>query len=208
MPTRNHSALKLAGGVYSLTTTLVGWKHVFIKKEYLDFIIESIRFFQDKRNVSTAGYCIMPSHVHWIFKLAEDSDDIAMVLRTMKSFTATQLLKKIGLEAQDKPLPIHSIFSAHRKVRIEMPRALLEYFTTAAQQKQDTDQVHRFWQRNSDIKHIVSGRFLKQKLNYIHNNPVRKKWRLVEDPVDYPYSSCRYYMKGSDWNGLRIQPLY
>ena len=33
-------------------------------------------------------------------------------------------------------------------------------------------------------------------LDYIHHNPVNGKWSLVEDYVDYPYSSARYYETG------------
>jgi hypothetical protein len=37
-----------------------------------------------------------------------------------------------------------------------------------------------------------------QKLEYIHNNPVQGKWKLVEYPEDYKYSSARFYFDGSD----------
>jgi hypothetical protein len=37
---------------------------------------------------------------------------------------------------------------------------------------------------------------LRQKLNYIHRNPVRAE--LVEQPGDYPYSSYRNYEHGDD----------
>jgi hypothetical protein len=30
----------------------------------------------------------------------------------------------------------------------------------------------------------------------MHHNPVSGKWQLVEDFVDYPYSSARYYELG------------
>ena len=37
---------------------------------------------------------------------------------------------------------------------------------------------------------------IEQKLNYIHLNPMRGKWSLVNDPTEYYYSSCRFYEKG------------
>ena len=40
-------------------------------------------------------------------------------------------------------------------------------------------------------KSIFSEQFLREKLNYIHGNPVRAG--LVENPTRYPYSSCRNY---------------
>jgi len=32
-----------------------------------------------------------------------------------------------------------------------------------------------------------------QKLNYIHNKPLKEQWNLVKDPSDYKYSSAKYY---------------
>jgi len=148
----------------------------------------------------------MPSHLHWILKLDEKDNDIVKVLRTMKSYTATQLLKRISGEIQAGALPVHSLFIGNANVTVDSPAVQLEYFSKLAYN--ETDQLHRFWQRNSDVKPIESYQFLGQKLNYVHNNPVREKWALVELPCDYPYSSCRYYEKGVDWNDLRIQSLF
>jgi hypothetical protein len=35
-----------------------------------------------------------------------------------------------------------------------------------------------------------------QKINYIHNNPLQEHWRLAESPVEYPFSSARFYETG------------
>jgi hypothetical protein len=39
-------------------------------------------------------------------------------------------------------------------------------------------------------------KFLQQKIEYIHQNPVAKDWKLVEDRADYPYSTAGYYDYG------------
>jgi hypothetical protein len=39
-------------------------------------------------------------------------------------------------------------------------------------------------------------KFLQQKLEYTHQNPISKGWMLVEDRADYPYSSAGYYDYG------------
>ena len=44
--------------------------------------------------------------------------------------------------------------------------------------------------RNHPIE-LFSNKFIWQRLNYIHNNPVKKG--LVEYPEDYLYSSARNY---------------
>ena len=44
-------------------------------------------------------------------------------------------------------------------------------------------------------KPIYRHDFLFHKINYIHLNPVRGKWRLVAHWEDYEYSSARFYVK-------------
>jgi hypothetical protein len=44
-------------------------------------------------------------------------------------------------------------------------------------------------------KNVYSVEFLRQKVEYLHNNPVAKHWRLADDRADYRYSSARFYDK-------------
>ena len=37
---------------------------------------------------------------------------------------------------------------------------------------------------------------IQQKLDYIHANPVKGKWQLAENFLDYPHSSAGYYERG------------
>ena len=47
-----------------------------------------------------------------------------------------------------------------------------------------------------DCKEVVTEKFIRQKLNYMHKNPVSGKWKLVEDYLEYQYSSTRFYDLG------------
>ncbi len=47
-----------------------------------------------------------------------------------------------------------------------------------------------------DAKPIFSEKFLIQKLNYIHYNPVTGKWNLAKDFVSYQHSSASFYEEG------------
>lgn len=44
-------------------------------------------------------------------------------------------------------------------------------------------------------KNIYSEKFLAQKMEYIHQNPVAKDWELVQDRAEYRYSSACFYDK-------------
>ena len=47
-----------------------------------------------------------------------------------------------------------------------------------------------------DAKAIYSEKFLLQKINYIHRNPVSGKWMLAKDFVSYEHSSASFYEAG------------
>jgi hypothetical protein len=47
-----------------------------------------------------------------------------------------------------------------------------------------------------DAKECYTEEFIFQKLQYIHFNPVSKKWNLVGDFTDYEHSSASFYEKG------------
>jgi hypothetical protein len=59
-------------------------------------------------------------------------------------------------------------------------------------------QRYRVFETSSDVKDCWSPKFLYQKLDYMHNNPVQGKWALVDDPARYPYSSAGFYLLDSE----------
>ena len=69
---------------------------------------------------------------------------------------------------------------------------------------------HRVFEVSSDIKPCYNEKFLLQKLNYIHNNPVAGKWKLSNLPEEYVHSSACFYLlnkqhafvKLTHWKGV------
>ena len=204
MGTRDHSQLKCNGSTYYFTTTVVDWKPVFIKRSAISILLDSILFFQNERQVRTNGYCIMPNHLHWIFTLPENNDDIVAIIHTFKSYPATQVLKRLKEDFNFSQEPIDKIFVGNSKTRQEDTDLLLKTFSYPNHDKRS---FHQFWQKDSDIKAIYTEDFLRRKLEYIHNNPIQPHWAIVEQSEDYPFSSCRYYHTGQDWNGINILSL-
>jgi len=51
-----------------------------------------------------------------------------------------------------------------------------------------------FWQKRYYDFNVHSSAKVSEKLNYMHNNPVKRG--LVADPEDWPWSSCRHYQTG------------
>ncbi len=58
------------------------------------------------------------------------------------------------------------------------------------------DREYQFWQEGSHPQQIYREEMMRQKIGYIHDNPVRKGY--VDEPTHWCYSSARNYagMKG------------
>lgn len=116
------------------------------------------------------AFVVMPSHLHAIIKPLRGTAD--QLVQRFASYTAHQILRCLQQDHKAE---------------------LLSFFQQAAQH--DHDREHRIWQE-ALAKNIYSEAFLFQKMEYIHNNPVNKDWRLVEDRAEYPYSSACFYDYG------------
>jgi putative transposase len=56
--------------------------------------------------------------------------------------------------------------------------------------------------RSSLSIEIYSKEAAKQKVDYIHFNPVSGKWLLAKDDLGYHFSSSRFYERGEDEFGF------
>ena len=67
---------------------------------------------------------------------------------------------------------------------------LLDYFNKAREHLK-RDQQYKIWQNGYHAEIVETNWFIKQKVNYIHNNPVKDK--IVTFQEDYYFSSARNY---------------
>lgn len=155
--------------LYFVTASVIEWKPLFIKDEYAKIPLNSLAWMHEQQQILLFVFVIMPSHLHVILK--PESDAIGDIVQQFGSFTAHEILKK--LREQDQ-------------------KDLLDVFQ---QKKRDQRHKHSIWQ-DIQAKNIYSMKFLRQKIEYIHQNPVAKDWKLANDRADYPYSSAGYYDYG------------
>jgi putative transposase len=155
--------------LYFITASIVEWKHLFGKPEYAKIVLDSLEWMQQQNRILIFAFALMPSHLHIIIK--SEKDTIGETLQQFGSFTAHEVLKR--LQEDNK-------------------KDLLQIFQ---QNKRDIRHKHSIWQ-DIQAKNIYSENFLRQKMEYIHQNPVAKEWKLVEDRADYLYSSVGYYDRG------------
>ncbi len=157
--------------LYFVTATTLGWKHLFTQPSYAGIVLESLDWHRRNNRWSLYAYVLMPNHLHAILKPAAEKT-ISQVLQSFGSFTAHAILKQL------------------QEDRFE---SLLAFFT----QRQDCDphKQHQIWQP-IQAKNIWTEAFLRQKLEYIHNNPAAERWGLVDNRADYDYSSACFYDRG------------
>jgi REP element-mobilizing transposase RayT len=152
--------------LYFITASIIGWKHLFVTDRYAKTVLNSLAWMQQQERILLFAFVIMPSHLHAIIKPVSDS--IGVIVQQFGSFTAHEMLKRLREDNQ---------------------KDLLDLFQ---QKKRDSRHKHSIWQ-DIQAKNIYSMDFLQEKMEYIHQNPVAKDWKLVEDRADYLYSSAGYY---------------
>ena len=155
---------------YFVTFTVVEWVDVFSRKIYKDIVIDSLKHCQQKKGLNIFAYVIMTNHIHMIVN--SEKEDLSGVIRDMKQFTSNKIIETIQTEPESRREWMLSIFS-----------------NAATKHTRNTN--YQFWQHESHPLEVFSNNYIKQKVNYIHNNPV--KAGIVEKPEDYIYSSARNY---------------
>lgn len=159
------------GEAYFVTITIVGWIDVFTRLKQKYVLINALEHCQKNRGLEIYAYCIMPSHLHMLCKSSEE-EPLSNVMRDFKKFTSKQIIETI---------------IEHPESRREW---MLEYFRKACAHLKRKQQ-YKVWQTGYHAVHVYSNKFIKQKVNYIHQNPVVGK--IVNSPEDYAFSSARNY---------------
>lgn len=156
---------------YFITITTVGWVDVFTRLNQKFVLINALAYCQRHKGLEIYAYCIMPSHLHILCK-ATQGLLLSNIIRDFKKFTSKKIIETI----------------------INYPESrrewMLDYFKEACSHLK-RNQQYKVWQNGYHAEICYTNRFLKQKLDYIHHNPVLDK--IVEKPEDYIFSSARNY---------------
>ncbi len=165
---------------YFITITTVGWVDIFTRLNQKYNIVNALQYCQEKKGLEIYAYCIMHSHIHLMCK-ATKGFILSDVMRDFKKYTSKKIIQTI----KDEPDPSDSELA--KQSRREW---LLAYFEKVCEHLK-RDQSYKVWQDGYHAEIIETNRFIKQKVNYIHNNPVKDK--VVTLPEDYYFSSARNY---------------
>ncbi len=155
-------------GLYYLTFMVVGWLDIFTRPAYTNVIVDSLKFCQQKKGLELYAYVIMTNHLHLIASRPEG--ELSYVVRDFKSFTAKQLLNSVLTNEQES-----------RKDWMEM---VFRFHGARTQQNEE----YAFWQKTNHPTELYTNAVIDQKVDYIHQNPVRAGF--VSEAQEWIHSSA------------------
>ncbi len=156
-------------GLYFLTFQIVGWVDIFTRKAYRDIAIESLSYCQMNKGLQIFAYVIMSNHIHLLAK--SEKSDLSGTIRDFKNYTSKKFLE---------------ILADNQESRKDWMKIVFEYYA-----KFKNKQEHQIWTHDNHAELIYSQKFIEQKIEYIHKNPIRAG--IVSRAEDYIYSSARNY---------------
>ena len=159
-------------GIYFTTSTVAGWTDVFTRDIYRDILLDSIRFCQANQGLMVHAWVLMSNHLHMICS-CKPNNDIALVLRNIKSFTAMKL--------------IDAIIKNPKESRRENMLNIFE----AEGKKSSSNFRFKFWEHENHPILLDSAFVFNQRLNYLHWNPVTAGF--VTEPWHWKLSSATDY---------------
>ena len=125
--------------------------------------VRSLEQTRARYGFALVGYVFMPEHVHLLVS-ESDSAPPAKIIQSFKQ----RVSRALGARKRKRP----------GQLVLRFPERSAEF--------------RRFWQRRYYDFNVYSRAKMKEKLLYMHENPVRAK--LVNHPGDWPWSSwCHYY---------------
>ena len=169
---QNHSS---AYSVYFCTFTCYRWLPLIEATNSYDMVYAWFSLLK-QQNIDVVGYVIMPNHLHCILNFNEKDFSLNKCIANAKRFFAYEIINRL-----------------EKQKNIDFLNLLSNALTEREKKK---GQVHKVFKESFDAKAIFSDKFMDQKLNYMHLNPVSGKWQLVTKFTDYEHSSASFYEIG------------
>ncbi len=151
--------------IHFLSNTIVNWIPVFTRPATVNILLDSFRYLQQQHQLKLYGYVILENHIHWIAQ----SENLPKDIHRFKSYTAKMIIHYLQENGQTKILKQLKFYKKRHK----------------------TERNHQFWEEGSHPQEIQGREMLHQKLDYIHQNPVKRGY--IDNAEDWRYSSARNY---------------
>jgi putative transposase len=153
-------------------TTHVVHNHtpLFNHPSRVELICSALQYAREARGLRIFGYVIMPDHIHLLTGVSSPAE-LQDILNAFRRFTATQLLQRLKIESVQ----------------------------WALSQLEAGPRDRTLWRSGFVPTNATRGDIFDQKLNYIHDNPVRAGF--VRQAMDWRFSSAASYYGNEDITG-------
>jgi putative transposase len=149
-----------------MTCTVMEWLPVFTRPETVQIVLDSWRFQRKHAGLRLYGYVILENHLHFIAQ----AQNLNKCVSSFKSFTAGQIIDYLQTQKAERLLQRLRFSKRAHKV----------------------DREYQFWQEGVHAEMIFNEAMMREKLDYIHANPVKRGY--VSLPEHWRYSSAANYM--------------
>lgn len=167
-----------------VTFTVVRWVDIFSREGYKEIFVNSLKYCQESKGLNLHAWVIMTNHVHLI--ISSSSNKIENIVRDIKKYSSKQIIAAIN----ENP-------TEGRKEWI------LNLFSYAGRNNAN-NKVYQFWKQDYHPIELDNHEKLKQRLDYLHENPVRSG--LVWETWHYKYSGAIDYYT-NEHGLLKIEQL-
>jgi REP element-mobilizing transposase RayT len=135
---------------YFYTDTIFEFKHLLSADALKMIVISSLQYLVQKGLVTLYGFVIMPNHIHLLWYIKEQNGKES-VAGSFAKYTAHEFKKYLAGSGELQ------LYKSHKE-----------------------DRQYQFWKRDPLAIAISTEAIFLSKLEYIHNNPVREKWKLCQ----------------------------
>lgn len=153
---------------YFITATTVEWVDVFTRNLYNDILVDSFRYCQIHQGLRIHAWIIMTNHFHMICSFKQCNSP-GLIIKNIKSFTSRMIIARITNNPHEsRKTWLLDIFQKHGN-------------------RYKSNYKYKFWQRDNHPIILDTPIKLQQRMDYLHNNPVRAGFVL--SPEDWAYGS-------------------
>lgn len=148
-----------------LTMTINNWLPIFTRPDTVNIILESWKHLQKNESMKLYAYVILENHLH----LVAESNDLIKLVQQFKSYTARKIIDYLQTNQVNHLL---RQLAYHKKAH-------------------KTQSTYQLWQEGTHPQLMIDADMLRQKIDYIHYNPVKRGY--VENAEHWRYSSASNY---------------
>ncbi len=157
---------------YFVTSTVVAWVDALSREQYKELICKSLLYCQTEKGMTLHAWVIMNNHIHLVIRGSE-TNTVSGIMRDFKKYTSKQIIKAIQENQQES--------------RREWMLNMFNYVGRLNNRVVE----YQFWQHDYHPIALNTDEKIAQRLNYLHENPVRAG--IVWRAQDYKYSSAIDY---------------